>query len=57
MPGKHVNKAAIHLPQDIAAGRYQVEIGLMTESIPQLYLATDAERDGAYYVVGEVCIG
>ena len=57
MPGKHINRASIRLPGDIPAGRYQVEIGLMNESIPQLYLATDAERDGAYYVVGEVQIG
>ena len=56
MPGKHVNCAVMKLPADIMAGNYKVEIGIMNDHIPQIYFATDAENDGAYYVVGVINI-
>lgn len=56
MPGKHINHVIITMPEDIKVGDYKVEIGIMNESISQIYFATDAESDGAYYVVGRINI-
>ena len=54
LPGKHVNTISITLPENIPVGKYQVEIGLIKEDAPMIYLCTDAERNGRYYQVAEI---
>jgi len=56
MPGKHANHVTIKLPEGIKAGTYKVEIGIMNKAVGQIYFATDAESDEAYYVVGKIDI-
>lgn len=56
MPGKHNGCARIALPEQMAPGRYKVEIGIMNEHFPAVYFATNAKRNGAWYAVGETVI-
>ncbi|MBR4058989.1 MAG: DUF4832 domain-containing protein [Lachnospiraceae bacterium] len=53
MPGKNVNKFSITLPEKISAGRYDIEIGILGDDTPMIYLCTDAVRNGRYYKIGE----
>ena len=57
LPGKHVNAFRISLPEDIAAGMYHMEIGVVDEAVPMIYFCTDAVHNGRYYAVGNVEIG
>ena len=38
------------------AGEYDIEIGMVSPHAPIVYFATDAVRDGGYYVLGKICI-
>ena len=62
LPGEHNAKIEVSLPENISVGRYSLEIGIndgdpkweSADSLPQVYLATDAERKGGYYKIGEI---
>lgn len=56
LPGKHINAFKVVLTEEIPAGNYQVEIGIVGEGTPMIYLCTDAVRDDRYYIVGELKI-
>lgn len=53
-PGKTINSIQITLPDNIPAGKYDVEIGLVGEDTPMIYFGTDAKRDGKFYIVGSL---
>ena len=54
LPGKHINTIKITLPGNIPVGKYQVQIGLVKEDTPMIYLCTDAVRNGRFYRVAEI---
>lgn len=56
LPGKHVHTISICLPETMDSGKYNVEIGILGEDTPMIYLCTDAVRDGRYYRMGELMI-
>jgi hypothetical protein len=56
MPGKHVNVVKLNLPKDVKKSKYKLEMGISDKQISQIYFATNATVDGAYYVVGEVSV-
>ncbi len=56
LPGKNVNSAEVKLPENIASGKYDIQIGICAEDKPTVYFCTDAVRDGEFYTVGEVKI-
>lgn len=56
LPGKHVHTISIHLPETMVAGKYDVEMGILGEDTPMIYLCTDAVRNGRYYKMGELMI-
>lgn len=55
-PGKTTQLIYITLPDDLHAGRYDVEIGIVGEDTPRIYFCTDAERRDRYYKIGELSI-
>lgn len=57
MPGEAQEQLEVTLPADLPAGKYAVEIGIDAKEYPMVYFATDAERNGAFYRTGEICIG
>ena len=56
LPGKHVYTIAICLPEVMAVGKYTLEIGIVGQDTPMIYLCTDAIRDGRYYQIGELMV-
>ena len=56
MPGETENKFSVILPDDVASGEYDIEIGIFNEYIPMVYFCTDADQDAPYYVVGNITI-
>ena len=54
LPGEYTEKFTVTLPENIPTGTYAVKLGMHNEHIPVIYLRTDAEREEAYYTVGEV---
>ena len=56
LPGKNANKWEVELPQTMEKGAYDIEVGIFNENIPVVYFCTDAERDGAYYKLGNLVI-
>ena len=62
LPGEHTASAAIQTAPLNDYGVYSVEIAVMKDrdlsaadtTTPFIYLATDAERNGAFYKIGEV---
>ena len=56
LPGKHEEKVEIEIPHDLPKGSYDLQIGIISELFPVIYLATDAKRDGAYYTIGSINI-
>ncbi len=56
MPGETKNEFSVILPDDVASGKYDIEIGIFNEYIPMVYFCTDAEQDAPYYVVGNITI-
>lgn len=56
MPGETENEISVTLPDDIASGTYDIEIGIFNEYIPMVYFCTDAEQDAPYYIVGSITI-
>ena len=56
LPGKHEETVSIKLPRDLPKGCYKLQLGIISDVFPVIYLATDAKRDGAYYTVGNVNI-
>ena len=61
-PGKADELTSCVLPADIAAGEYDVEIGIRKflsvepEITSHVFFATDAERDGEFYKIGKITI-
>lgn len=55
-PGKTENTFSLKLPDGIKQGVYDVEIGIVDENKPMIYLCTDAVRHGRYYKMGEMKI-
>ncbi len=56
LPGKSEENIRLALPDGMPSGKYEIQVGIISELFPVIYLATDAERDGAYYVIGDVNI-
>jgi len=56
LPGKHMAQLRAELPEGIPAGKYDIEIGLVSPHADVVYLATNAERDGAFYKIGEITV-
>ncbi len=56
LPGKQTNTVGVTLPQSIEKGDYDIEIGIYSQNVSGIYLATDAPRDGIYYNVGKITI-
>ena len=55
LPGKTSESIEIPLG-DIAPGRYDLEIAILSPHAPVVYFATNAERNGAYFKVGKIQI-
>ena len=56
LPGKSEERIEIDLPENIPAGSYELQVGIISDLFPVIYLATDAVRDGAYYIIGSLNI-
>ncbi|MCQ2433161.1 MAG: DUF4832 domain-containing protein [Clostridia bacterium] len=56
MPGKTAERMVLALPTDITPGDYRLEIGMYGENYPMIYFASNAERDGKFYAVGEITV-
>lgn len=56
LPGEHTENIKLTLPHCIKSGEYSIEVGIISEMFPVIYLATDAERDGAYYKLSDIVI-
>ena len=62
LPGQHSTAVTIALPEGITPGSYSLELGIFASaedaykpsSLPFIYLATDAQRRGAFYTIGSV---
>lgn len=54
MPGKTDVPLTLSLPADLQTGEYEVSVGLTGEGYPDVYFESDADRDGAWYKVGNV---
>lgn len=54
LPGKHTELLTAVLPEDIASGEYDLEIGIKSIHSDIVYLATNAERDEGFYKVGRI---
>ena len=57
LPGKSVEKFLLDIPENIALGEYDVEIGIYNELVPVVYLCTDAVRNNSFYKVGKITVG
>lgn len=53
MPGKHTEKIDISL-EGVKSGEYTVSVGLSNEVAPIMYFCSDAEFDGAFYMLGNI---
>lgn len=56
LPGKYTVKDAFPLPKDLESGEYFVDIGIVNEGAPRVYLATDAPEADELYTVGKIVI-
>ena len=56
LPGKHSENVTFTVPKDIMAGEYSLDVGIISEQFPVIYLATDAARDGAYYKLANITV-
>lgn len=54
LPGKSTEKFSVDIPENIALGEYDVEIGICNELVPLIYFCTDAPRNGSFYKVGRI---
>lgn len=54
LPGRHTEKIEFTVSKDLKPGKYSLEIGIISELFDVIYLATDAERNGAYYKISEI---
>lgn len=55
-PGKYENNISLTLPEDIIAGKYDIELNIGNDMYPLIYFCTDAERNGNYYKVGKITV-
>ena len=53
LPGKHLVKCTVPTA-GLESGEYSVEIAITGEDTPEIYLATDAEKNGRFYKLGGV---
>jgi len=56
LPGAYTENLSMKLPCDIEGGEYDVEFGILSPHADAVYLATNAERDGAFYKIGTIKI-
>ena len=56
LPGRHCGEMALNLPADIKAGEYSVQVALISNDVPPIYLPTSAPRHGNYYEVGAITV-
>ena len=54
LPGKHCVNVTIEIPKDLQRGEYEVSLGLVGDGFPEVYFASDAPRDGAFYRIGRI---
>lgn len=54
MPGEKQYRLELTLPEELPAGSYALELGIVGEATPMIYLCTDAERNGRFYRLGTV---
>jgi len=54
LPGKINERILLELPENIKAGKYEIQIGIFGVNYNLVYFATDAKRDGQYYSVGNI---
>ena len=54
LPGKSEECITLSLPKDLPSGNYKLQVGIISELFPVIYLATNAVRDGAYYTLGSL---
>ena len=55
LPGKHSETLSASL-EDIPAGTYAIEIGIISPHADVLYFATNAPRNGGFYEIGNIVI-
>lgn len=57
LPGKSSEALSVDLSSaKLQSGDYELEIGLACEHADVVYFATDAERDGAFYKIGNIAV-
>ena len=56
MPGVSKLELCLMLPNDIEAGEYRVNVGILGEGYPTVYFATDAPYCDGYYEIGNISI-
>lgn len=56
LPGKIGERVIFSLPDEIASGEYDIEIGIYGQNYPLVHFATDAVRDDKFYKVGGIII-
>ena len=56
LPGKHSVNITLNIPKDFSRGEFAVSLGLVGEGLPEVYFASDAPRDGAFFTVGRITL-
>ena len=56
LPGKSDEDIVFTVAKNVTGGTYELQVGIISELFPVVYLATDAIRDGAYYTIGSINI-
>jgi len=54
LPGEYEEQLSLELPPDIPEGEYSLELAIVCELFPVVYLACSAERYGAFYKMGDI---
>ena len=54
LPGEHLLRLRADLPASAPKGKYELQIALVSPHADVVYLATNAERDGGFYTLGEI---
>ncbi len=56
LPGDHTLNLRAELKNNMPSGKYKLQIGLVSPHADVVYFATNAERDGEFYTVGEITL-
>lgn len=54
LPGESKEEINIHLPENMAKGKYRLQIGIGDNEISMIYFASDAKPDGHFFELFEV---